>query len=82
MDYDSYVKLVLLIIKGSICVNKEDDLDGWEILFYFLSVGDICFMFFSCCMMNKCSVICIEVVEDILLIGIFIKYVDQWMLKY
>ncbi len=82
MDYDSYVKLVPLIIKGSIRVSKEDDLDGREILLYFLSSGDTCSMSFSCCMMNKRSVIRTEAVEDTTLIGIPIKYVDQWMSKY
>ena len=82
MDYDSYIKLVPLIIKGSIRVSKEDDLDGREILLYFLSGGDTCSMSFSCCMMNKRSVIRTEAVEDTTLIGIPIKYVDQWMTKY
>lgn len=82
MDYDSYIKLVPLIIKGSIRVSKEDDFDGREILLYFLSAGDTCSMSFSCCMMNKRSVIRTEAVEDTTLIGIPIKYVDQWMTKY
>ena len=82
MDYDSYVKLVPLIIEGSIKVTKEDDLDGREILLYFLTAGDTCSMSFSCCMMNKRSVIRTEAVEDTTLIGIPIKYVDQWMTKY
>lgn len=82
MDYDSYVKLVPLIIKGSIRVSKEDDLDGREILLYFLRGGDTCSMSFSCCMMNKRSVIRTEAIEDTTIIGIPIKYVDQWMTKY
>lgn len=82
MDYDSYVKLVPLIISGSIRVNKEDDIEGREILLYFLSAGDTCSMSFSCCMMNKRSVIRTEAVEDTTLVGIPIKYVDQWMTKY
>ena len=82
MDYDSYVKLVPLIVEGSIRVTKEDDLDGREILLYFLSAGDTCSMSFSCCMMNKRSVIRTEAVEDTILIGIPIKYVDQWMSRY
>ncbi|MEL7425248.1 MAG: Crp/Fnr family transcriptional regulator [Bacteroidota bacterium] len=82
MDYGSYVKLVPLIIEGSIKVTKEDDLDGREILLYFLTAGDTCSMSFSCCMMNKRSVIRTEAVENTTLIGIPIKYVDQWMTKY
>lgn len=82
MDYHSYIKLVPLIIEGSIRVTKEDDVEGREILLYFLNAGDTCSMSFSCCMMNKKSVIRTEAVEDTRLIGIPIKYVDQWMSKY
>ena len=82
MDYGSYIKMVPLIIKGSIRVTKEDDFDGKEILLYFLSAGDTCSMSFSCCMMNKKSMIRTEAVEDTTMIGIPIKFVDQWMTKY
>jgi CRP/FNR family transcriptional regulator len=82
MDYGSYIKMVPLIIKGSIRVTKEDDLDGKEILLYFLSAGDTCSMSFSCCMMNKKSMIRTEAVEDTTMIGIPLKFVDQWMSKY
>ena len=82
MDYDSYIRLVPLIIRGSIKVTKEDDLDGREILLYFLNGGDTCSMSFSCCMMNKRSVIRTEAMEDTELIGIPIKYVDQWMTQF
>ncbi|MEM9929658.1 MAG: Crp/Fnr family transcriptional regulator [Bacteroidota bacterium] len=82
MDYDSYIRLVPLIISGSIKVTKEDDLDGREILLYFLTAGDTCSMSFSCCMMNKRSVIRTEAVEDTEMIAIPIKYVDQWMTQF
>ncbi|MEZ4988704.1 MAG: Crp/Fnr family transcriptional regulator [Saprospiraceae bacterium] len=82
MDYDSYVKLVPLIVDGSIRVTREDEDEGREILLYFLSAGDTCSMSFSCCMMNKRSAIRTEAVEDTTIIGIPIKYVDLWMGRY
>jgi CRP/FNR family transcriptional regulator len=82
MDYGSYVRLVPLIISGSVKVTREDDEDGREILLYFLGNGDTCSMSFTCCMMHKKSVIRTEAVEDTSLIGIPIRYMDEWMSKY
>lgn len=82
MNYGSYVKMVPLIIKGSIKVTREDDLDGKELLLYFLNAGDTCSMSFTCCMTDKKSAIRTEAEEDSTIIGIPIQYVDQWMTKY
>ncbi len=82
MDYGSYIKLVPLIISGSIKVTREDESEGREMLLYFLGPGETCSMSFTCCMMNKKSEIRTEAVEDTTLIGIPIRYMDVWMTKY
>ncbi|HFA50270.1 MAG TPA: Crp/Fnr family transcriptional regulator [Bacteroidetes bacterium] len=82
MDFGSYIKMVPLIISGSIKVSREDDNEGKEMLLYFLGAGEACSMSFTCCMMNKKSEIRTEAVEDTTLIGIPIRYMDQWMSKY
>lgn len=82
MDYGSYIRMVPLIIEGSIKVTREDDELGKELLLYFISAGDTCSMSFTCCMMNKKSAIRTEAMEKTKLIGIPIKYVDNWMGKY
>lgn len=82
MDYDSYIKMVPLIVKGSIKVNREDAIEGKELLLYFLNAGDTCSMSFTCCMMDKKSAIKTEALEPTTIIGIPIKYVDEWMTKY
>lgn len=82
MDFDSYVKMVPLLLEGSIKVTREDDEEGREMILYFLNAGETCSMSFTCCMMNKKSQIRTEALEDTALIGIPIKYVDQWMTKY
>jgi len=81
MDYGSYVRLVPMVIKGSIKVSRESE-DGNEIFLYYLNPGETCAMSFTCCMMNKKSDIRTTAEEDVELIGIPIKYVDEWMSKF
>jgi len=82
MDYGSYIKLVPLVINGSIKVVREDEERDKELFLYFLNAGDTCSMSFSCCMMDKVSDIRTTAEDDTTLIGIPIKYVDEWMMKY
>jgi CRP/FNR family transcriptional regulator len=82
MDFGQYVRMVPLVVKGSIKVVREDDDSEREIFLYFLSSGDTCSMSFSCCMMNKKSDIRTTAEDDTMIIGIPIKNVDEWMMKY
>ncbi len=82
MDYDSYIRLVPLIIEGSIKVTREDDRDGREVLLYFLGAGDTCSMSFTCCMTDKRSAIRTETLEPTTIIAVPVRYVDSWMTKY
>lgn len=81
MDFGVYVKIMFLIIKGSIKVLWEDE-EGNELFLYYLKFGEICFMFFICCLMDKKSEIWIVVEEDMIFIGIFICFMDEWMSCY
>ncbi len=82
LDYGNYVKMVPLIVKGSIKVSREDEIESKELLLYFLNAGETCSMSFTCCMMDKKSAIRTEAIEPTTIIGIPIKYVDLWMTKY
>lgn len=81
MNYGSYVKLVPLLIDGSIKVSREDE-SGHELFLYYLQSGETCTMSFSCCMMNKRSEIKTIAEDDTTIIAIPIRYVDEWMTKY
>ncbi len=81
MDFGAYVKLIPLIVDGSIKVSREGD-DGSEIFLYYLQPGESCTMSFTCCMMNKRSEIRTQAEEDTLLIAIPIRYMDDWMSRY
>ena len=82
MNYGSYVKLVPLLVKGTIKVVREDEEDGRELLLYYLYAGETCSMSFSCCMMDKVSDIRTTAEDDSTVIAIPIKYIDEWMSKF
>ena len=73
--------MIPLLIEGTISVSREDD-DGHEILLYYLNPGTACSMSFTCCMMNKRSEIRAIAEERSVMIGIPIRYMDEWMSKY
>ena len=81
MDYGDYIQYVPLVIKGSVKVIREG-MDGSELLLYFLNAGDTCSMSFSCCMVQKESIIRTVVEDDATFIAIPIKYVDSWVSQY
>ena len=82
MNFGSYVKLVPLLVKGTIKVVREDEEDGRELLLYYLYAGETCSMSFSCCMMDKRSDIRTTAEDDSTVIAIPVRYVDEWMSKY
>ena len=81
MDFGAYVKLIPLVVEGSIKVSREGD-DVGEIFLYYLQPGESCTMSFTCCMMNKRSEIRTEAEEDTVVIAIPIRYMDDWMSRY
>lgn len=81
MDFGSYIKLVPLVLKGSIKVVREDEL-GNEVFLYYLEAGQTCSTSFTCCMMNKKSIIRTTAEEDTTILGIPIRFMDIWMSKY
>ena len=82
MDYGSYIRMVPLLIKGSIKVVREDEERDNELFLYYLSAGETCSMSFSCCLANKRSDIRTTAEDDTTLIGIPVRFVDEWMMKY
>jgi CRP/FNR family transcriptional regulator len=81
MDFGSYIRMVPLVISGSVKVIREDD-DGNELFLYYLQPSEACTMSFTCCMMHKRSVIKAVAEEDTSLIAIPPKLVEEWMNKY
>jgi len=81
MEPGSYVRMLPLLVEGSIKVSREDD-RGNELFLYYLTPGQTCSMSFTCCMMHKKSEIRTVAEEDSTFIGIPIRYMDAWMSQY
>ncbi|MEZ4776380.1 MAG: Crp/Fnr family transcriptional regulator [Bacteroidia bacterium] len=81
MDYGSYIRMVPLVIEGYIKVMREGD-DGNELFLYYLNAGDACSMSFTCCMMEKQSVIRTTAEDHSVIIGIPVKYAEEWLARY
>jgi len=81
MDYGQYVKLIPLVVEGSIKVVRKDE-QGNELFLYFLNSGDTCPSSFSCCTMNKKSNIQTIAEDDTTIIGIPFQKLDSWMAQF
>lgn len=81
MDIGNYIKTVPIITKGSIKIIREDD-EGHEIFLYYLQKGETCAMSLTCCMQDQPSQIRAIAEEDVELISIPVKFMDEWMMKY
>jgi len=81
MDYGKYIRMMPLIIKGTIKVFRKDE-SGNEILLYYLSSNESCSMAYSCCMEAKKSEVKAIAEEDVELIAIPHIKLDEWLCKY
>lgn len=81
MDFGGYVRMLPLIISGTIKISRQAE-DGSELLLYYLSRGESCTMTFSCCMADKKSEIRAVAEEDTVVLGLPQQYLDIWMMRY
>ncbi|MFD2864182.1 MULTISPECIES: Crp/Fnr family transcriptional regulator [Mucilaginibacter] len=81
MDYGRYIKMMPLVIRGSLKVLKKDE-RGKEILLYYLSSSESCSMAYSCCLEAKKSEVKAIAEEDGELIAIPHDKLDEWLCKY
>jgi CRP/FNR family transcriptional regulator len=81
MDYGKYVRMMPMVIKGTLKVLKKDD-TGKEILLYYLSNNESCSMAYSCCLEAKKSEVKAIAEEDVEIIAIGHNKLDEWLCKY
>jgi CRP/FNR family transcriptional regulator len=81
MDYGSYVRMLPLVLQGTIKISRLSD-DGSELFLYYLSRGESCTMTFSCCMHHKRSEIRAVAEEDTTIFALPQQRLDQWMMNY
>ena len=81
MDYGNYVRMLPLILSGTIKISRLAD-DGSELFLYYLSRGESCAMTFSCCLASKRSEIRAVAEEDTVILGLPQQRLDEWMMRY
>lgn len=81
MDYGKYIRMMPIIIKGTVKVFKMDE-NGKEILLYYLSSNESCSMAYSCCVEAKKSEVKAIAEDDVELIAIPNIKLDEWLCKY
>jgi CRP/FNR family transcriptional regulator len=81
MDYGKYVRMMPVVVSGTVKVYRRDE-TGKEILLYYLSSSDSCSMAYSCCMEAKKSEVKAVAEDHVELIAIPHTKLDEWLCKY
>lgn len=78
IDYGKYIRMMPIVLKGTIKVFRLDEL-GNEILLYYLSSSESCSMAYSCCVEAKKSEVKAIAEDDVELIAIPHEKLDEWL---
>ena len=81
MDYSKYIRMMPIILSGTIKVLRKDE-EGNEILLYYLSSSESCSMAYSCCIEAKKSEVKAIAEDDVELVAIPHIKLDEWLCKY
>jgi CRP/FNR family transcriptional regulator len=81
MDYGKYIRMMPIVLKGTLKVMRMDE-NNKEILLYYLSSSESCSMAYSCCLEAKKSEIKAVAEDAVELLGIPHEKLDEWICKY
>jgi len=81
LNYGQNVKLMPIIISGSVKISRMDE-DGRELVLYYLNPNEGCAMTFTCCTEQIPSEIKATAEEDVEFLAVPIAAMDEWMKKY
>jgi CRP/FNR family transcriptional regulator len=81
LDLGQTVREMPIILSGVVKVSRIDE-DGKELLLYYVNPNESCAMTFTCCMQQYPSEVKAVAEEDVTMLAIPIKYMDEWLVKY
>jgi CRP/FNR family transcriptional regulator len=81
MDYGKYIRMMPIVIKGTVKVLRMDE-NGKELLLYYLSSNESCSMAYSCCVEAKKSEVKAVAEDNVELVAIPHNKLDEWLCKY
>lgn len=81
MDYGKYVRMMPIVLKGTVKVYRLGEKKN-EILLYYLSSNESCSMAYSCCLEAKKSEVKAVAEDNVELIAIPHVKLDDWLCAY
>ncbi|HLT32714.1 MAG TPA: Crp/Fnr family transcriptional regulator [Aquaticitalea sp.] len=81
LDVGQTIKLIPILLKGSLKVSRIDE-NGNELLLYYINSNESCAMTFTCCMEQYPSEIRVTAEGDVELVSIPVSVMDEWMGKF
>ena len=81
MDYGKFVRMMPIVLQGTVKVSRLDENDN-EILLYYLSSNESCSMAYSCCLEAKKSEIRAIAEDNVELVAIPHLKLDDWLCTY
>ena|SRR5690242_13898673 len=75
------IKIIPIIISGSVKVSREDE-EGRELLLYYINPNEACAMTFACCMGQRRSKIKAVAEDDVEMLAVPVGLMDKWLSKY
>ncbi len=81
LDVGQIVRVMPIILSGSLRVSRTDD-EGREILLYYINSGESCAMTFTCCMEHFPSEIKAVAEDDTEMLTVPVQIMDEWLIKY
>lgn len=81
IDIGQYIKMMPLILSGSLKILREDN-DGKELLLYHVHEGETCAMSITCCMGDAKSSVRAIAEENTKMIALPTRIMDEWSNQY
>jgi CRP/FNR family transcriptional regulator, anaerobic regulatory protein len=81
MDYGKYIRMMPIVINGTIKVYRLDE-NGNELLLYYLSSSESCSMAYSCCVETKKSEVKAIAEDDVEILAIPNAKLDEWLCAF
>ena len=81
LEFGETVRQIPIVVSGSVKVSRIDE-DGNELLLYYVNPKETCAMTFTCCMEQFPSEIKAVAEEDVEMLTIPNKVMDEWLVKY
>jgi|APTNR8051073442_1049403.scaffolds.fasta_scaffold01875_5 CRP/FNR family transcriptional regulator len=79
-EYGSYVRYIPLVLEGTLKVMRSSD--NGDLFLYYVQAGEACASSFTCCLTQKKSYIRAVAEDDLLVLTLPTRLVDEWLTRY